>query len=351
MPNTGIKQLLEPAFIKELLPPVLAAYYKGFEKLTDLTLTVYKQHYRDRHHWRFVIGCQLDLVINHQNQKELVVIGASSDGSKKIAYDNLKLLRSLGFDHGPLQVTAPIAYLPHLQAVIYEGVAGQPLYHYLEKQPTMGEMLKPLELASSWLRKLHALSPQTFPAEAIRGYDFQVIIKYLQGFIPTFQKFSTRQGQKLGDALNKIQKYEQQLRLEPPHLVYGDYHPENIILSSLDSPLLTMIDLTDLSLGDRYRDIGTFLQQFDFMSQRFLARPDINNLKKHFVSGYFKESFHLLDAPDMMRINLFQALTAVRSSVWMFDYSYGRRASLEVLNDSLLYLEKIERHEVSINLR
>ncbi len=347
-----VQKLLNQAFLVKIFNIVLTSYYPDFKKVITLNKEIYKQHYRGPRRFRYVIGCQIKAQVGDREIIKDFVIGSSSDDSKRIAYFNLRMLREHDFDKSDLQVTKPVAYLPELKALIYEATPGKTFFSFFKERPTFEQLLNPLELSARWLQKLHTLDPTILHSPLANSYSYHSIMDYLRRYLPRFTKVSATEGQKLQRVLTRLTDYETGFRKNTkPCIIFGDYHPENIILDSLNSKKLIMIDLTDLSLGDRYRDVGTFIQQFDFMSQNFLPRNQINDLKKHFVKSYFHKEFHDLKDLDIRRINLYQALTAVRSSVWMFDFSDARKASLELLDDADKFLDKIDQHNISINLR
>lgn len=347
-----VQKLTNRSFLIKVFNTVLSRHYEGFKKIIKLEKEIYKKHFRSTRRFHYVISCQIKAQIGTQEVSKTFVIGSSSDDSKRIAYFNLRMLREHGFDRDDLQVTKPIAYLPELKAVVYKAAPGQTLFSYFKERPTFEQLLNPLEISARWLQKLHSLDPASLNSPLANSYSFQSILDYLRRYLSKFKKASATDGQKLESVLIRLADYEAAFRKSSsPRIIFGDYHPENIILDSLDSKKLIMIDLTDLSLGDRYRDVGTFIQQFDFMSQSFLPRSQINDLKKHFVKSYFHKEFHDLKDVDIRRINLYQALTAVRSSVWLFDLSNSRKASLELLEDANLLLQKVEKKDISINLR
>ena len=111
-----------------------------------------------------------------------------------------------------------------------------------------------------------------------------------------------------------------------------------------------MIDFTDLAYGDPMMDLGTFLQQLDFMGHNFISREQINNYKTFFISAYFKKDFDKIDIEYISRINLYQAWTALRTAIFLFYMNDAENPIDDLLQDSQGYLAVVKKEEKIINL-
>jgi len=345
---SDVPQLRKHDFVQKLAATIASQCYHITGPVVVEYFHIYKYRYHKPESFAVVIGCKITWQLGSQNQRLKLFIGAASNNSKLRAYYNLVWLRAHGFDQGSLEVIKPIAYLEDLKALIYEASEGQTLYWHIKKSPTYDELLWPLQLCAQWLLKLHQTKASDLPATMSENND-QGIIKSLELAREKYQLFTPEQGAKILQVLNDIQT-SLPAKDHSVSLIYGDYHPENIIFRNLTSRRLSMIDLSDVTLGDPYRDVGTFIQQLDFMSQDFLLRDDINKLKRYFVEQYTGLAFDAIPEADIRRINLYQALTAVRSSVWLFEPE-SRKVSLELLDDARLLMEKVHNSQHSINIR
>ncbi len=345
---TDIPRLREGDFVKNVISTIATRCYNITNPVNVEYFHIYKYRYHKPESFAVVIGCKVTWQTGSENHRLKLFIGAASNNSKLRAYHNLNWLREHGFDRGSLQVIKPIVYIEDLKALVYEASEGQTLYWHLKKSPTFEELHWPLQLCAQWLLKLHQ-TPATDLPETMNENNDQGIIKSLERAREKYLTLDPEQGSKILTVLELIHTSLPAHDLSKS-LIYGDYHPENVILRNLRSRRLSMIDLSDVTFGDPYRDVGTFIQQFDFMSQNFLARKDINNLKKYFVEQYTGLPFNDIPIDHIRRINMYQALTAVRSSVWLFEPE-SRKVSLELLDDARLLMEKFENSQHSINLR
>ena len=345
---TDVPRLREGDFLQSLISAICQRCYNISQAVKVEYWHIYKYRYHKPTSFAVVIGCKVTWNDGAGSHRLKLFIGAASNDSKLRAYHNLNWLRAHGFDQGDLQVIKPIVYLQDLKALVYEASEGQTLYWHLKRRPSYEQLLGPLLLSARWLQKLHQITASDLPPTMSANND-QSIIKSLRRAQEKYQSLSPEQGEKITSVLTAIHSFL------PSHdtstsLIYGDYHPENIILHQLDTHRLIMIDLSDVTLGNPYRDVGTFVQQFDFMSQPWLLRPDINNLKRYFVEQYTGKDFAQIKTEHIRLINLYQAMTAVRSSVWLFEPE-SRRVSLELLDDARLLVAKVAADEHSINLR
>jgi thiamine kinase-like enzyme len=96
--------------------------------------------------------------------------------------------------------------------------------------------------------------------------------------------------------------------------VHGDAHPENII--KMGKRKIAVIDFTDLCLTDFTRDLGTFLQQLEYMCGRKIAdKKYAEKVKKLFLEEYFKYVKDVENDLDVEeRIETYYYWTAMRTA-------------------------------------
>ncbi|MEK7067491.1 MAG: phosphotransferase, partial [Patescibacteria group bacterium] len=100
------------------------------------------------------------------------------------------------------------------------------------------------------------------------------------------------------------------------YLIHGDAHPENVIRISKNK--IGLIDFTDMCLADFARDLGTFLQQLEYMAGKFIAAQNIiNEFKQIFLNEYIKAAKIKLTADLQQRIATYYYWTALRTAVYL----------------------------------
>lgn len=342
-----VAQLNNSDFITELFNSRLKEYYSDFVSINKLSLYPYKKHL-GKTSAVFVVAYDIEyLSIDNSSKKIKLVATGHSDGSRKLAFAKLNYLYQHGFNDGKYLVTKPLFYLEESLAFFYEASVGHRLFSFFKADENLN-LNNALDLAAAWVKKLHNLEVQN---------DFVWPNFSVDNIGPSIKKFFDdiiHSNQILGE---RVQKLLQEIRILEknflneisPCLVYGDYHPENVILTSLDAKKIKMIDFTDVSLGDPMLDLGSFLQQLDFMGHRFFSRAKVNQEKIYFVETYFGKKIEEIETEFFPRINLYQAWVALRTAVFLF-YMHKDDSVKFLLDEVEKYLRLVEAKERKINL-
>ncbi|PWB38831.1 MAG: hypothetical protein C3F02_01950 [Parcubacteria group bacterium] len=345
----NFSQVWDKDFIIKLLNEKLGQYYADFKSVAELEVIPYKKHL-GMTSAVFVANYKIKYLSQNKNIKKLeIFVSAHSDGSRQQAYRKNKFLFDHGFNQGNLRVTRPLFYLAENKAYFYQAASGHRLFSFFRKNP--GADLRPVfSLLAAWIKKLHSFRYQ--------GADFSWPTFTIAKMIPEPARFINDFGrhdqplgalaQRLYDKLAKVERnYQSVVALQ---LVYGDNHPENVIIESLETDHLEMIDLTDIALGDPMLDLGTFLQQFDFMGHNYISREKMNQAKIFFVESYFGQNLEQIDINYINRINLYQSWTSLRTATFLFYMKDVQNPIIDLLDDGEKYLALALDSNRKINL-
>jgi 3',5'-nucleoside bisphosphate phosphatase len=342
-------RLLEKSFAEKILQTHLPKYVDGFKKLESVALDPYKRHLGVTSAV-FVVEYKVKYIDKHGKRKNMdVFAGAHSDGTKKEAYKKTKFLYEHGFGQGRYRVTRPLFFLKEQMAFFYEASIGRSLFYFFTQDPK-ADLCPSLTLAAGWIKKLHRFDTGKYK------YDWPTF--KISDMTPKPSKFKVdfsnqdkKQGKIVIGLTDDMVELENKFRKRMDKIIiYGDYHPENIIIRHLESKTLEMIDFTDLAYGDPMMDLGTFLQQLDFMGHNFISREQINKYKTFFISTYFKKSFEEIDIEYISRINLYQAWTALRTAIFLFYMKDVENPIADLLEDCQGYLAAVKEEKRVINL-
>lgn len=339
--------LNDEVFIKDCLNKNLAKHYSDFVKVQKLELYAYKKHF-SKTSSVFVVAYKLEYLGRDNETKKLKLVATGhSDGSRKAAFVKLNYLYQHGFDSGKYLVTRPLFYLAENLSFVYEASIGHRLFSLFKTDEHLN-LSNAMNLAAAWLKKLHQLeTDETFvwPKFVINKTGSSI-----KNFLPDVLASDLDLGTRVKKILASIKKHEAEFAKNlSVCLVYGDYHPENVILTSLEAKQIKMIDFTDVALGDPMLDVGSFLQQLDFMGHRFFSRAKVNYEKEYFITSYFGQKFEEIPLEFFPRINLYQAWVALRTAAFLFYMNQG--ASVRLLLDEVeQYLALVEKLERKINL-
>ena len=246
---------------------------------------------------------------------------AHSDEPRKNVYYALKYLWNNDFGRSNLTIPRPLFYSDRYKATFYRGVCGKNLYNYIKEQDHK-EIERIVGKAAYWFSKLHKM-----PTNVTGIYNFNKLNSRIRTAIPGKKGIMNSIGSRYPQYLDIyeqaydhfIKKEEDFLRsTDKRYLIHGDSHPENIIKMSQSE--LAVIDFTDICLSDFARDLGCFLQQFEYMSLRKMGEEEqefIERMKSLFLNNYFSDTKMELDESLQARINNYYYWTMMRSATFL----------------------------------
>lgn len=344
-----IAKLVDKEFVINILNQRLPKYYKDFKEIKSIELAPYKHHLGVTSAV-FVVEYQLKYISVEGKLKSLdVFVSSHSDGSRKGSYQKTKFLYQHGFDKGQFRVTRPLFFLAEQKAFFYEASPGKVFFSFFT-QDTAADLKPILSLIAGWIKELHQLNIEksNFNWPSFRIVD---MVPSPARFIEDFYNDNEKTGSLVKELIAQMDKMERDIRKRlPKTLVYGDYHPENVVIQDLNAKEIEMIDFTDIALGDPMMDIGTFIQQFDFMGHNFVSRQKINEYKTFFIEAYFGKKFQDVEVDYIDRINLYQSWAALRTAVFLFYMKDVENPVDDLLADSREYIRLLEHDKKKINL-
>lgn len=329
------KDYVEELFKKEILP-----LYPEFKNLRVKKINTYKDGIWEKT-YHVVLEFRTVFISSNGKKVELPIFcSAHSEEPRKNVYIVLKYLWERGFGQGYLTIPHPLFYSDFFRGTFYRGVEGKHLYHFI-KQNDLETVEEITAKAALWFVKLHSLDTEdaiNFNKENSRietifpGIDhilFRIKEKhpeYYDVYRAIYATMTDRENKFLNSTKDRW-------------LVHGDAHPENII--KMGKQKIAVIDFTDLCLSDFTRDIGTFLQQLDFMCGRKIMDTSFaEKVKKIFLDTYFTKSKFEFTADVQKRIDTYYNYTAIRTATFFLlkDDSKPKRAFplVEMVKKNLL---------------
>jgi len=308
-----IHKLLDLEYVNNLFKgQILPAYdFVGIKKIT--VKTIKKMIWQTTYHVVFKYDVSFLTKENKINKLQIFCSAHSSEPRKNV-YDVLEFLWQHQFAKGNLTIPHPLFYSSEFNATFYRGVKGENLYYYIRNKD-FKEIEELLPRAAAWFAKLHVLSPwdaKNFNVENSRLKTVfpgsEHIFNDIKMHYPQYLNFY----QQAYDLF--IAKEEKFLGSSSKHwLIHGDAHPENVIKISKNR--LALIDFTDVCLSDFARDLGTFTQQLEYMSNRKIGDSIYTEkLKTLFLNTYFKIRKIELTEGLQARIDNYYNWTAIRTA-------------------------------------
>ncbi len=344
----NMDKLLDLDFISSSFNQKMVNFYPDFKQVSSIVFHTYK-----RHIGKTSMIVVVEYVLSYESvDGEIKVVSifssAHSDGSRTRAFESQNYLYNHGFGQGNFLVGRPLFYLDEQFAFFYEGVMGRTL-RKLMKEKNGQDFSAILKLAAEWIKQLH--NCQIDNGHKFVPFEFSEMTPKPQRFLDDMSKIYPELGLRLASTFHRMAELKKNnFNTFPVSLIHGDYHPENIIIKSSELETIKVIDFTDLSLGDPMVDLGSFIQQIDFMGFECLSRKDINNYKLSFLEYYFSKKFEDIDINDLNRINLYQAWVVLRTTLLLFYAKSASHPLGDLIDEIDRYLSLAEKSERKINL-
>jgi len=281
-----IHQLYDEKFILQYLKKRVLASYPDFVRIKKINIHGVKNYiWESTYH--VVVSYETWFVDQAGNTKRLqLYCSAHSDEQRKNVYDALKFLWSRNFSRGNLTIPHPLFYSQRFKGVFYRGIKGNNLYHYI-KEKNIDEVNKITVLAAKWLVKLHRLDTKGARNFNKKNSLIETTVPGAKHWLESIRQKQPDFYEIARDIFNIINKEEKQfLKMHQQRwLIHGDAHPENII--KISEKKIGVIDFTDMCLADFARDLGSFLQQIEYMMYRnSFAEQEKIKTKKIFLDAY-----------------------------------------------------------------
>lgn len=337
-----MEQLLDDNFIKDFFDKNLITFFKTAKQIKKIERKVYKI-IRGKETYTFVFEFKLELILkNNRIAKKSVFCTAHSKPYKNKALLYMQILYENGFQKSPYKIPRPLLYAAELKAGFYEGAEGQTLLYYLKRNQHK-KITRTVKDAARWISKLHHLDIKKFNSAKITLRKIKdnhpsgrIVLKEMKKNYPKLYK-------EFHPLYKRTLYWEKKMfHKKNVSVIYGDYHPENIIVPKNGHAGIVVIDFNDLSLGDPYRDLGAFSEQVEFMSGKYMAAKKAREWSKIFLDEYAKINKLTFDKEDLQRINLYSLWTCLRNIIYFYYKCDPERVIWALIKDAKLYLEKIE---------
>ncbi|MCK5211258.1 aminoglycoside phosphotransferase family protein, partial [Candidatus Parcubacteria bacterium] len=297
-------KLFDKEFVLKILEKKVLPRYPDFSSVRSFTIQAYKDNIWEGDTYHVVTEYRTKFLTKDGKTKTLPIFcSAHSDEPRKNVYDSLKFLWDSGFGRGYFTIPHPLFYSNYFKATFYRGVEGHNLYEFIRtKNLSIVEIIVPK--AAEWLAKLHGL-------DARKARNFNKMNSRIETVVPGVEHILSRIQDKHPEYYSRYQQiYDILVKKEKDFLcgsdkqwlVHGDAHPENVI--KMGNKKIAVIDFTDICLSDFARDLGSFLQQLEFMVMRKIKDLEYaDKLKKMFLDSYFEKSREKLNKEVKARIN------------------------------------------------
>jgi len=311
-----INQLLDEQYVVAYLKKRILPKYPNFVDVEKVFIKPWKKNIWDTT-YHVVLEFRTTFVGAGGKTEELPIFcTAHSSEPRKNVYDSLKFLWRHGFGGGHLSIPHPLYYSKYFNGTFYRGVEGSHLYYFIRENnfPIIEDIIPK---TAKWFARLHDLKVE--PTQDLSQENSRI-----RTVFPGVEHILARVKNDFPEHHDFYQKvYEIFMKNEEDFLastserwlVHGDAHPENIIRMSKEK--IGVIDFTDLSFTDFARDLGTFLQQLEYMCNRKINdRNYPAKIQKLFLDTYFTERNIELTPELQRRIDNYYNWTCIRTATY-----------------------------------
>lgn len=314
-----ILQLFDESFVKGFFKKEVLPHYPDFADIKKIKIKPHKNLVWDET-YHVVLEFTVSFLTKEDKIKKLAIFcSAHSNEKRKNFYDALKFLWDHNFKQGNLTIPHPLFYSEYFNAAFYRGIKGDNL-HRLIKDHKFQEADEVIIKAAKWLNKLHKI-----PADKAQNFNqensrIETVAPGMEFFIHKIKEKHPENpefAENCAKIYNILIEREKQFldNTEKGWLVHGDAHPENVIKISKNK--LGFIDFTDLCLADFARDLGTFLQQLEYMYSRQVEnKPQVEAAKDLFLTTYLNNAKIEMNESLRNRIETYYDFTSLRSAIF-----------------------------------
>ena len=331
-----ISQLYDEKFVMQYFKKRLLPSYPEFSSIKKIKIHGIKNHIWE-HTYHVVVEYDTFFIAKDGKIKKInIYCSAHTNEQRRNVYDALKFLWSKGFNKGNLTIPHPLFYSQRFKGIFYRGCKGNNLYHYIHNEK-IEEAKKIVALSARWFAKLHKLKTDD-------ARNFNRKNSLVETTVPGAKHWKNSINGRHPEFYNTVKKIfdiinnEEKTFLRSTKkrwLIHGDAHPENII--KMSEHKIGVIDFTDMCLADFARDIGGFMQQMEYMSNRhFKNKKDVIEIKKIFLEEYLKAAKLELTDELEKRINTYYNWAALRTVIFFLIKEHSEPDRARIL------LEKIK---------
>jgi thiamine kinase-like enzyme len=309
-----ILHLLDEQFVKDYLSRKMLQFYPGFSRIEKIKIIPHKKLIWETT-YHVVIEYETTFINKDGGSETLPIFCSAHDHESRLDfYKALKFLWQHGFGDGDLSIPHPLFFSKGFNALFYRGVNGKNLYYYIKKNDR-AEIKIIIAKAAFWFAKLHKLetyghlifNEANSRIETVLPGIKHILTKVAQDYPQYTDIFSTIYG-----TINKQEK-DFLASTDQRWLVHGDAHPENIIC--MGRTKIGVIDFSDFCSSDFARDLGSFIQQLGYMSNRKIGDEKYaKKIQKLFLDSYLENAKIKLDKNLQARIDNYYNWTTMRTA-------------------------------------
>jgi thiamine kinase-like enzyme len=346
MPNP-ILQFFDEQFVTKLLKKRVLPLYPYFSDIKKVEIIPHKKLVWERS-YHVVTEFNATFLSDKGKKKNLSIFAtAHSSEPRKNVYYGLKFLWKNNFSKGFLTIPHPLFYSNFYKAAFYRGVSGHNLYYYIEEK-NFKVIEEILPKTAGWFAKLHSIPTKDAKNFNKKNSRIKTVFPGVEHILDKIKEKYPEHYDVSKKIYDIIVKEEEKFlsSIGRRWLVHGDAHPENVI--KMGKKKIAVIDFTDLCLSDFARDIGSFLQQLEYMCNKKIDDPEYSRkAKRIFLDNYCRHAKIKMSDYLEERINNYYNWTMMRTATSLLLQHNPRPDHAEPLLKQICKNLKIEQNNSS----
>ncbi|MFC1622431.1 phosphotransferase family protein [Patescibacteria group bacterium] len=313
---------------------------KNIEKIIRVEIyPVKKRIEKDRFHLVVIYEVFYRIKNSEKIIQQKIVCSCAANHDRKKYYKVLKLVYKKVKNEKDFRVPNPLWYINNLQSMFYKGIKGGNLLNRLNHKKDIEKSVVQL---ANFLAVFHNIKNK----RNLKIKEKEFSLKYLDPTNLLDKAPAEREKYKMKslDIFKKIKKYENDIDNFKFRLSHGDMHLENVFFNDYWQRTY-VIDFSEACLASPAYDLGSFLQQLSFQPRENINEKMFSELKKLFLDEYFfKANYDVREKKEITKlINLYQAWTALKSTIWYIGYEEDKFKTIErLINQAEYFLDKYE---------
>lgn len=240
------------------------------------------------------------------------------------AFKVMSAVADAGFAEGPFRVPRPLDGDPASMTLIEQGIRGKSLHDKLVAVPR-DEGRELVEMAATWLARLHGLGLRVTPVDELRDKETRRIERYVRRFAETGSPHAAR----VADIAAEVRCREAEILDRGPETLvqgHGDFHPKNVIVGQdlsddRSTAFISAIDFESSYCQPRAFDVGCFVAQ---VRSQLSGRKDLLEAYPDslFVGAYRREAGALPESFEA-DVEVFRARTNLSIAAYLVKLGLG----------------------------
>jgi len=314
---------------------------KNIEKINRVEIYPVKKNIKDKRFHLVVIYEVFYKIKNFEKEKQQKIVCSCASGhARKKYFKVLKLVYKKVKNKKEFKVPKPLWYINNLHSMFYLGVEGGNLLNRLNHKK---EIIKSVKQLAGFLAIFHKIKNK----RGLKLKEKEFNLEYLDPTNLLGKSPIERRKYKIKslEIFARIEKYEKDLDNFKFRLSHGDMHLENVLFNDYWQRTY-VIDFSEVCLASPAYDLGSFLQQLSFQPRENINDKMFLELKKIFLDEYFvKVNYCAKEKEEIIKlINLYQAWTALKSTIWYIGYKEDKFKTIErLINQAEYFLNEYEK--------